>query len=163
MSIIKDFLLQLTLLIIPIFIYFTFILERVKKDRNITVIMTILWGISILLCMSFPVNVGETARLDIRFIPLLLGTLYLGFWPGILLSTLIILYRLSLGVSLGFYNTVLVLVLSLPVILYFQKSFIRSKKDKKAVIALGLSFYYCVLGLTIFTILIGFSFDYLKV
>jgi two-component system, sporulation sensor kinase B len=163
MSIIKDFLLQLTLLIIPIFIYFTFILERVKKDRNITVIITILWGISILLCMSFPVNFGEGARLDIRFIPLLLGTLYLGFWPGILLSLLIILYRLSFGLSPGFYNTVLVIMFSLPVILYFQKSFIRSKKDKRTCIAVGLSVYYCVLGLTLFGILKGFSFGNLEV
>jgi two-component system, sporulation sensor kinase B len=163
MSILKDFLLQLTLLIIPIFIYFTFILERVKNDRNIKVIMTILWGISILLCMSFPVNFGDGARLDIRFIPLLLGTLYLGFWPGILLSILIILYRLSFGMSPGFYNTVLVIVLSLPVILYFQKSFICSNKDKRTGIAAGLSFYYCVLGLTLFGILKGFSFGHLEV
>jgi two-component system, sporulation sensor kinase B len=163
MSIIKDFLLQLTLLIIPIFIYFTFILEKVKNDRNITVIMTMLWGISILLCMSFPVNFGDGARLDIRFIPLLLGTLYLGFWPGILLSILIILYRLSFGMSPGFYNTVLVIVLSLPVILYFQKSFIRSNKDKRGGIAAGLSFYYCVLGLTLFGIIKGFSSENLEV
>lgn len=90
--------------------------------------MTILWGISIIACMSFPVLFGQNARLELRIIPLLLGTLYGGFLPGIFLSALIIFYRLSLGIDIGFYNTVLVLLLSLPVIVHFQKSFASSKK-----------------------------------
>ncbi|MGP4079157.1 ATP-binding protein [Pseudalkalibacillus sp. R45] len=163
MGILKDFLLQLTLLVIPIFIYFTIVLEKVRNDKKIKMIMTLLWGMSIILCMSFPVTFGDGARLDIRFIPLLLGALYLGAWPGIFLSILIILYRLSFGVSPGFYNTVLVLVLSLPIILLFQKSFERSKKDKRVYMALLLSLYYSLIGLTLFSVLNGFSIDHLKV
>jgi two-component system sporulation sensor kinase B len=113
--------------------------------------------------MSFPVSFGQNARLDIRIIPLLFGSLYGGFWPSIFLSVLIIFYRLYFGISLGFYNTVLVLFLSLPVILFFQKSFASSKKDKRVKIAVGLSFYYCLIGITFFGILRGFSIDYLKV
>lgn len=163
MSIIKDFLLQLTFMVIPIFIYFTFITERVKSDKNRKVLMTILWGLAILFCMSFPVSFGQNARLEIRIIPLLVGTLYGGFWPGIFLSALIILYRLYFGISIGFYNTVLVLLLTLPVILFFQKFFISSKKDKRVKIAVGLSFYYCIIGITFFGILRGFSMEYLEV
>ncbi|SMQ78532.1 two-component system, sporulation sensor kinase B [Bacillus sp. OV166] len=163
MSIIKDFLLQLTFMVIPIFTYFTFITERVKSDKNRNVIMSILWGISILFCMSFPVSFGQNARLELRIIPLLLGTLYGGFWPGIFLSVLIILYRLYSGISIGFYNTFLVLLFTLPVILFFQKSFASSHKDKRIKIAVGLSFYYCLIGLTFFGILRGFSIDHLKV
>ncbi|MFP5109001.1 ATP-binding protein [Neobacillus sp. C211] len=163
MSIIKDFLLQLTFMVIPIFTYFTFITERVKGDKNRNVIMSILWGISILFCMSFPVSFGQNARLELRIIPLLLGTLYGGFWPGIFLSVLIILYRLYSGISLGFYNTFLVLLFTLPVILFFQKSFASSHKEKRIKIAVGLSFYYCLIGLTFFGILRGFSVDHLKV
>jgi two-component system, sporulation sensor kinase B len=140
MSIIKDFLFQLTLMVIPIFIHFTFIAEKVKSGKNRNVIMTILWGISILLCMSFPVNFGQNARLELRIIPLLFGTLYGGFWPGIFLSALIVLYRLSFGMDVGFYNTVLVLLFSLPVILFFQKTFSSVKKDQRVKIAVGLPF-----------------------
>jgi two-component system, sporulation sensor kinase B len=125
--------------------------------------MSILWGISILFCMSFPVSFGQNARLELRIIPLLLGTLYGGFWPGIFLSVLIILYRLYSGISIGFYNTFLVLLFTLPVILFFQKSFASSHKDKRIKIAVGLSFYYCLIGLTFFGILRGFSVDHLKV
>jgi two-component system, sporulation sensor kinase B len=163
MSIIKDFLLQLTFTLIPIFIYNTFITERVKNVQNKKIIMTILWGLSIIACMSFPVVFGQNARLELRIIPLLLGTLYGGLLPGIFLSALIILYRLSFGFDLGFYNTVLVLILSMPVILYFQKSFASSKKDIRVKIAVGLSFYYCLIGLTWLGILRGFSVDYLIV
>ncbi|TWD96513.1 two-component system sporulation sensor kinase B [Neobacillus bataviensis] len=163
MSLLKDFLLQLTLMVIPIFIYFTFIIERVKRSKNRTLIMSILWGISIIFCMSFPVNFGQNARLEIRIIPLLFGTLYGGFWPGIILSALIILYRLYFGISIGFYNTVLVLVFSLPVILFFQRSFASSKKDKRVKIAVSLAFYYCAIGLTFSGFLRGFSIDHLKV
>ncbi len=150
-------------MVIPIFIYFTFITEKVKSDRNGKVIMSILWGISILFCMSFPVTFGQNARLELRMIPLLFGTLYGGFWPGIFLSALIILYRLYFGISIGLYNTVLVLFLTLPVILFFQKSFARSKKDRRVKIAVGLSLYYCLVGITIFCLLRGFTIDYLKV
>lgn len=127
----KGFLLQLTFMLIPIFIYYTFITERVENDKNRKVIMTILWGISIIACMSFPVVFGQNARLELRIIPLLLGTLYGGFLPGIFLSVLIILYRLYFGVDLGFYNTVAALLLTLPVMLLFQKKFASSKKRYK--------------------------------
>jgi two-component system, sporulation sensor kinase B len=163
MSIIKDFLLQLTVMLIPIFIYYTFITERVETDKNRKVIMTILWGISIIACMSFPVVFGQNARLELRIIPLLLGTLYGGFLPGLFLSVLIILYRLYFGVDLGFYNTVAALLLTLPVILLFQKKFAISKKDIRVKIAVTLSFYYCLIGLTMFGILRGFSLEYLIV
>ncbi|MEH7309309.1 HAMP domain-containing sensor histidine kinase, partial [Neobacillus drentensis] len=58
---------------------------------------------------------------------------------------------------------VLVLLLSLPVILFFQKSFASSNKNKRMKIAVGLSFCYCLIGLTFFGILRGFSLDDLKV
>jgi two-component system, sporulation sensor kinase B len=163
MTIIKDFLLQITFIVIPIFIYYTFTYERVKNERNRVVIMSVLWGISIILCMSFPVVFGQNARLELRIIPLLFGTLYGGLWPGIFLSALIILYRLYFGDIIGFYNTVLVLIFTLPVIMFFQKSFVSLKKDKRVKLAVGLSFYYCLVGLTFLGILRGFSIDNLIV
>lgn len=163
MHTLKDFLLQLTLMVIPIFIYFTFITEKVKTDNSKKILMTILWGASILLCISFPLSFGHDARLDLRFIPLLFGTLYLGFKSGVFLAALVIIFRLSFGISLGFYNTVLVLLLTLPVILIYQKSFASSNKEKRVKIAVGLAFYYCLIGITSYGILSGFSIDNVKV
>ncbi|NRD77829.1 hypothetical protein HPT25_10455 [Bacillus sp. BRMEA1] len=163
MNIVKDFLFQLTVMVIPIFIHFTFVAERVINDKNKNVIMSILWGISILFCMSFPVTFGTNARLELRIIPLLFGSLYGGFWSAIFLSALIILYRLYFGIDIGFYNTILVLLFTMPVILFFQKSFASSNKDKRIKIAVGLSLYYSLIGITIFVILRGFSIENFKV
>ncbi|OIU72734.1 ATP-binding protein [Rossellomorea aquimaris] len=163
MSIVKDFLLQFTLMVIPIFSYFTFILEKVKEDRSIKMFMTLLWGVSILLCMSFPVEYGGGARLDIRFIPLLFGTLYLGVWPGVFLSAVIILYRLTFGISIGVVTTVVVLILTLPVILYVQRLFLRVNRERRIIIATGLSFLYCLCGMMVSAGLNGFSLPVLKV
>lgn len=160
MSIIKDFLLQLTLMVVPIFINFSIVLERVKSHKKRNIIMSILWGISILFCMSFPVNLGQNVRLDLRIVPLILGSLYGGFWSSIFLSALIIAYRLYSGFGIGFYNTVLVLLLSIPVILILQKYFARAEKRKRVKIAVGLSLYYCFIGFIIFIILRGFSIEY---
>lgn len=163
MSIVKDFLLQLTLMVIPIFSYFTFILEKVKEERSIKILMTLLWGVSILLCMSFPVEYAEAARLDIRFIPLLFGTLYLGVWSGVFLTALIILYRLSFGISMGFLTTVMVSIITLPVILSVQRLFLRVNKDRRIIISTGLSFFYCLCGMAVSGIMNGFSTNVLKV
>jgi two-component system, sporulation sensor kinase B len=164
MSIIKDFLLQLALMAIPIFIYFIFITERVKSDKNRKIIMSVLWGLSILFCMSFPISYGQNAHLDLRSIPLLLGTLYGGVGSGIFLSVLIILCRLYFfGITIGTYNTVLALVFSLPVILFFRRYFECSEKQKRVRIAFFLSFYYSLVGITFFCILRGFSLDNFKV
>ncbi|WP_409298954.1 ATP-binding protein [Peribacillus sp. SCS-26] len=163
MSIIKDFLLQLTCLILPIFIYFTFITEKVENEKKRKMIMTLMWGISIILCMSFPVDYGEGARLELRIIPLLFGILYGGISHGVFLAGLIICCRLYSGVSLGFYNTVLVLLISLPVFFYYQKKFMMSPKNDRVKIAACLSLFYCTAGLTLFGLLRNFSWDTIEV
>ncbi|MDI7743864.1 ATP-binding protein [Lysinibacillus fusiformis] len=163
MSIIKDFLLQVSIMIVPIFIYFTFVLEKVRSRKHRNIIVSILWGISILFCMSFPVNFGQDARLDLRIVPLILGSLYGGFWSSIFLSALIIVYRFYVNFNIGFYNTILVLFVTLPVIWFFQKHFARSEKSIRVKITVGLSFYYCSVGFILFIILRGFSIDDVKV
>ncbi|WP_077619764.1 ATP-binding protein [Bacillus sinesaloumensis] len=159
MNIVKDFLLQVTLLVIPIFVYFTFITEKVKSEKNRNVVMCILWGLSVLLCMLFPVDIGKAVQLDLRIIPLLLGSLYGGILPTIILTSVILLFRLYLGTNVGLYNTVLVLIVFLPVLLFIQRSFVISKKEKRIAIAVVLSVIYCAIGITFSIVLRGFDLD----
>ncbi|MDB5056115.1 MAG: ypdA 2, partial [Bacilli bacterium] len=60
--------------------------------------------------MSFPAYLNSNFHMDIRVVPLLLGTLYGGCRTGIVLFALIILYRFYLGVDLGLYSTTLTLL-----------------------------------------------------
>lgn len=62
-------------------------------------IKDLLLQLSLILCMSFPASVGPGYRLDIRIIPLLMGTLYGGIRTGIILAALVILYRLYFGID----------------------------------------------------------------
>jgi two-component system sporulation sensor kinase B len=97
--------------------------------------------------MSFPAIFGLNNQLDIRVVPLLLGSLYSGFGMAIWLSVLIILYRLYIGFDIGFYNTVFALLTAVPVILYFRKFFETEKKYNKAKVASLLSFFYSLVGI----------------
>ncbi|MFC5452846.1 ATP-binding protein [Paenibacillus aestuarii] len=146
MTVIKDFLLQLALVTCLLFAFQIFFAERLERNTRLKVIMPFVFGTAILLCMTFPAYVGDEYRLDIRIIPMLLGTLYGGVESGIFLSLLIVLYRLYIGVDLGFYNTIITLLFGLPVFLYFQKHFISASKNKRVRIVLLLSAYYSIIG-----------------
>jgi signal transduction histidine kinase len=163
MNIIKDFSLQLALIATLIFTFQIFFAERFERNNHIKIILSVLFGLSILLCMSFPAYVNSDIRIDIRIVPLLLGTLYGGWRIGLFLSALIILFRLYLGVDLGLYTTILTLLISMPIIVFFQKFFSKAKKKKKIQIALLLSIYYCLVGLIIGSFIREFSFAVLQV
>jgi two-component system, sporulation sensor kinase B len=163
MSVIKDFLLQIMLIAIPMFTFHTFFTERLNDDKRENLVKSALWGITVILCMSFPASFGTGYRLDLRAIPLLLGTLYCGFRTGLFLLTLVILYRIYFSIDIGFYNTVFALLCSVPVIIFFQKSFQISKRDKRVKIAVLLSLYYSLIGMAWFAILRTVSLEYLKI
>ncbi|MBP1155550.1 MULTISPECIES: sensor histidine kinase [unclassified Paenibacillus] len=163
MSVIKDFLLQLMLIALPTFTYHTFFAERFKDHKNEKLVMSALWGIAVIFCMSFPTIFGQGYRLDIRIIPVLLGTLYCGYKTGIFLTSLVIVYRFYMGDDLGFYITVLALLSAVPVIILFQKSFDRSKKNKRVYMAVVLSLYSTIAGIVWFCIVRGFTIESLVV
>jgi two-component system sporulation sensor kinase B len=152
MNIIKDYLFQLALVAIQLFVYHIFFAKKAQKKKNEKLIFSVLCGMSILLCMSFPTN--SSSAVDIRIVPLLLGTLYGGMRTGLFLSAIIIIFRFCIEpVNLGFYNAMLTLLTSMPVILYVQKRFYRSQKSRRIRIALLLSIFYYVVGLAWFFIL----------
>jgi sensor histidine kinase YesM len=151
LNIIKDYLLQIAFIVVFIFVYELFFAERSARNKNSKVMMVILLGLSIVFCMSSP----SPHRMDIRGIPLLLGTLYGGVRTGIILSIIIIVYRLHIGVDVGLYNSTVTLLISMPIILYLQKFFIQANKKKKLQIALLLSLIYNLVGLATYSIIKG--------
>ncbi|NIK79623.1 two-component system sporulation sensor kinase B [Paenibacillus castaneae] len=157
MSLIKDYLLQLSLIAIPLFIYQVFFAERLLQKRYADFMLSLLWGVSVFLCMSMPVRFGDGSHLDIRIIPLLLGTLYSGYRMGLFLTVLIIVYRFSIGFDLGFYNTLFSLACCVPLFLYISKSFTKQKPENRIKITVFLSVYYTLVGITSFYLLGGIT------
>ncbi|MCZ8515516.1 histidine kinase [Paenibacillus filicis] len=140
--------LQLALNAILIFSYHIFFAEKYERKKYEKITLTVLYGLSVLLCMSFPDIFAFDYRVDIRIVPLLLGTLYAGCGAGLALSAFIILYRTFIGIDLGLVTTTLTLLFSMPVILYFQKFFALANKSKRIQIALALLTFYSLVGIT---------------
>lgn len=162
MNLIKDFLLQLALIATLLLLFQIFFAKRVETNKKFQIIELALFGLSILLCMSFPAYVNSDSSLDIRIVPLLLGTLYGGMGAGVVLSALIVIYRFYLGSDLGYYTTVLTLLFGVPIFIYFQKSFMNAAKSKRIRIALSLTCYYCLVGNIVVFSIRGFSFKVLQ-
>lgn len=146
LSIVKDFLLQMSFVAGVILTYQIFLRDKLKSSRLAQILHAVLFGISLLLCMSFRAHINHTLALDIRIVPLLLGTLYGNRRTGVFLSLVVLLDRFLLGVDVGFYTTVLALVFSMPVILGFQNRFMQAGKNRRIQIAIGLSLYYLFVG-----------------
>jgi two-component system sporulation sensor kinase B len=64
--------------------------------------LSILCGVSIIICMTFPVSINNEYILDFRFIPLIIAFIYGGMRVGLFLSVLLIAYRFMIG-GVGFY------------------------------------------------------------
>lgn len=147
MDITKDFLLQLSLVGFPLGIYIAYVLGHFGPIRHKELLITLLWGSSIALCMSFPVNYGDGSHIDLRIVPLLMGTLYAGRKAGLCLVVFVLLYRFyTSGATPGFWITAMALLLGFSVVLYAQRMFEHAAKGKRLRIAVLLTVFYCIAG-----------------
>ncbi|MCA0755872.1 sensor histidine kinase [Paenibacillus sp. N4] len=163
MSIIKDFLLQLSLVIVPVGIYQAYLLGHIRIKNHKALFPALLWGSSALLCMSFPISYGNGMHHDFRIVPMLIGTLYCGRRTGLFLAVLVLLYRLYVGLDIGFFSSLLAIVCGFSVILYFQKRFENVSKDKRIQLAVLLSSYYCLVGASLVSVMRGVTTESLTV
>jgi two-component system sporulation sensor kinase B len=106
MPIIKEILLQLLFITVPILLYQSIWLERhaSRWPKLDVYLVTVVSSVSVLLCMTFPIQTDGGLRYDLRSIPLMLSILYGGFGPGIITAAVTFLYRFYLGGE-GFFVT----------------------------------------------------------
>lgn len=161
MTEVKDLLLQVLLIIVPIFIFHMFYAEKMKyvDQRKKSWFYTLLNGIAIILCMSFPVDIGAESRFDLKGIPLLIGVLYGGYETATILSLIIIGYRYYLGVEVGFYHTVISLLFIVPVFMAFYRLYQQGDRTTRRNCTVALSFYYVLVISLVYFILNVFTFD----
>ncbi len=146
LGIIQNFLLQVSLIVVLIFTYELFFAERLTAGRRDKLVLSALFGTTIILTMIFPIQLTGDIHVDLRVVPLLLGTLYGGRRTGVALAGIIIVCRLLLGFGPGFYTTTFALAVSMPAVLYFQRPFIAAPKGRKIRIAVLLSLLYGLMG-----------------
>jgi len=157
MNILEDLLLQVAFVVTLIFafqLYYSIGFGRFKYFR---LTQALLFGVALVLCMTFPVHVTDQLTIDIRIVPLLLGTFYGGFETTLFLSLLILLYRSYLGIDGGFYATTLAVFMCIPIFMFFQSRFLQANKNQRLLIATGLTVSYCVCSFASMALFIGLS------
>ncbi|MFS0554856.1 ATP-binding protein [Brevibacillus sp. 179-C9.3 HS] len=99
MLIIKDILLQLLFVIVPVLLYRNVWLGRSTSNKmSVKSSMVIVCSsISVILAMSFPVQLSNGMEYDLRSIPIIITILYAGYIPGILTILVMLVVRIVLG------------------------------------------------------------------
>jgi two-component system sporulation sensor kinase B len=144
-NIIKDLLFQALLLIIPVFIYQAFWVDRGRSFRissyNSRPIITLLCCLMIVLCMTFAVSPIPGYIFDFRVIPLLIAILYGGYISGIISTAVLFLYRYYLGgaggIGLTFIFYSIALVAGCMLVPYYR----RLSLFQKTLLATGFVFF----------------------
>lgn len=90
-------LLQMVVVLFPMLLYQSFFRKKFGQKKIQKTILTILCGISIIICMTFPLSLDKGFRLDFRFIPLIISFFYGGYATGLILTALMMIYRFLLG------------------------------------------------------------------
>ncbi|MGK5507146.1 ATP-binding protein [Brevibacillus formosus] len=99
MLIIKDILLQLLFVIVPVLLYRNVWLGRSTSNKmSVKSSMVIVCSsISVIFAMSFPVQLSNGMEYDLRSIPIIITILYAGYIPGILTILVMLVVRIVLG------------------------------------------------------------------
>ncbi|HJV15802.1 MAG TPA: ATP-binding protein [Bacillales bacterium] len=117
-SYIGIWLLQFFCILFPMVLFQSFYRKKFGQKNIQKIIYSILCGISIIICMTFPVSISKDYILDFRFIPLIMAFLFGGYRVGFILSLILMGYRFMIG-GAGFYLGGLWMTVLLLVAFYF--------------------------------------------
>ncbi|PWK09028.1 two-component system sporulation sensor kinase B [Tumebacillus permanentifrigoris] len=143
----RDLLLNLLLILTPIFVYQVLLLDRLssKRPRLEQWLLGLLYGIACVLCMVFPITAGKDFLWDLRWVPFIISVLYGGWRSGVLAMLLLLGFRLYIGGGLAFYMTVIIAVSAFAGTLWIRKRYMAYNRTQKV---------FCSLGLTMATFLV---------
>jgi two-component system, sporulation sensor kinase B len=90
-------LLQMVCILFPMLLYQSFFRQKFGQKKIQKQILGVLCGLSIIVCMTFPLSFANGFILDFRFIPFIISFFYGGYSTGLALTALIMVYRLIIG------------------------------------------------------------------
>ncbi|MGB7998628.1 MAG: LytS/YhcK type 5TM receptor domain-containing protein, partial [Anaerobacillus sp.] len=135
----KNLLLNLLVVFAPLsIIQILYLLKHTNfLKRSSGWLLTLFPGISIILCMVYPVVVDDNFILDFRRIPFILGALYGGKWVAIIYLIITLTYRFALG-GTGIYSTLLSFTLLAVVASIASSKFLGLNLKRKLLVAASL-------------------------
>lgn len=121
----KDILLNVLFILLVMFVTQHLLEWKGKKVSNKEKLIFIFFAslISIGFCMLFSISINDQYRYDLRAIPFIIGSLYGGPVVGVGLFLATMIFRLFIGINLGFLGAFLNLGLLTIIVCLFYKSF----------------------------------------
>ncbi|OQO99976.1 GHKL domain-containing protein [Geobacillus sp. 44B] len=138
LNIVKDFLLNLFFILLPIFTIPIWIEQRKVPKHIKQHLLTIFYAFVIILCITIPVGADKVSIFDLRQIPLWLGSLYRGIATSAFLCLVTIGYR-SLFEGAGFFVTAVTSVLVMGTSIVLSKKFLQLPSKHRISLATALS------------------------
>ncbi|GAJ39137.1 ATP-binding protein [Saccharococcus caldoxylosilyticus] len=138
LNIVKDFLLNLFFILLPIFTIPIWIEQRKVPKHIKQHLLTIFYSFVIILCITIPVGADKVSIFDLRQIPLWLGSLYRGIATSAFLCLVTIGYR-SLFEGVGFFVTAVTSVLVMGTSIVLSKKFLQLPSKHRISLATALS------------------------
>lgn len=132
---------QILIILFPMLLFQSYFRKKLRSIKQRSWVFGILCGLSILLCMSAPVSIQNGYILDFRYIPLILAFLYGGYRLGLMLSLMIIAYRLTIIGLEGAYFVLIVSVFLLTVFYVTLHKYKNFSYKGKVVYAVWLLFF----------------------
>ncbi|KPB03145.1 histidine kinase dimerization/phospho-acceptor domain-containing protein [Bacillus sp. CHD6a] len=106
MNFLKDILLQLFFLIVPLLLYYVLVHKGYRKPSEFRRQLAVFFycTISALLCSTFPIHVASDTTLYLSGIPVIMAILYGGYMAGILTVTALFIYPLFFPTPLNYLH-----------------------------------------------------------
>ncbi|QFT88124.1 sensory histidine kinase CreC [Bacillus sp. THAF10] len=142
MNVLKDILLQLFFMVVPLVFYYEFVYKRqATPSAFIRQLFAFLFcSASSILCILFPITISDNIVLHFAFIPILMAVLYSGFLAGFLTLGAVFIYPFYSSVPPSFLQTYLFTPCILLIPFFVQDKWRNFSKSTKYQIALIISF-----------------------
>ncbi|REE67597.1 two-component system sporulation sensor kinase B [Paenibacillus taihuensis] len=144
----SDFILNAFIIFLPLIFYRPF-----YKRKYHPLFVYVLFLIPMIITMSFPVKIFDSI-LDLRGVPLVIGSLYGGLSTTLLLFASLLAYRQILG-GIDLFHYFLSLLPAIILILFLLKKFEKASSKKRMLLVLAVCFFLRVTVVNLYAFLEG--------
>lgn len=141
----EKLLINVLFILLPIFVFQMFWVDKdkVKSDFNKPA-FAVLLALSIILCMSFPIDFFPGFKFDLRQVPFIIGTLYGGYYFGSWFFITMICFRYFLGGE-GVYVNFIVISFLIVCVPFLSKFYMKFKLNKKIILSVMIAEFSALL------------------
>ncbi len=135
---VRYFMLQMLIVLFPVYIYQITGFERITKGtRRHKIVIGLFAGCTASLALSFPVVLMHDFFFDLRNVPLIVATLYGGVWAWLPATLIQLAVRTVIGGPTAYISYMLTPIIS-ALVFFVRQRFVASRLSRKLTIVSGL-------------------------